>query len=153
MEWYALFNNILHEHIKEEFADEHICVLPAENGRYAYYENEIVNVFLGFDQHNLKAIETGIEELKQKNEWNIHEKHLIPCKTIEFVAGENLITKKYPEYDIVNEEIVEKEVHSLKDAQKIKIVLLSPLRLKRPEGYKKVSHVYYDPYFFDMKHF
>ena len=153
VEWYALFNNILHEHIKGEFADEHICILPAENGRHTYYQNEIVNVLLGFDQHNQGAIEKGIEDLKLKKEWNLHDKHLIPGKTIELVTAKNLITKKYPEYEIINEEVIEKEVQSLKNAQTIKIVLLSPLRLKRPEGYKEVSHVYYDPYFFDIKNF
>ncbi len=153
VEWYALFNNIFRQHIKGEFADEHICVLPAENGRHTYYQNEIVNVCLGFDQHNLRAIEKGIEDLKLKEEWKLHDKHLIPGKTIELVAAENLITKKYPEYEIINEEVIEKEVQSLKNAQTIKIVLLSPLRLKRPEGYKEASHVYYDPYFFDIKHF
>lgn len=42
VEWYALFNNIYKDFIGGEFADEHICVLPTENGRHTYYKDEIV---------------------------------------------------------------------------------------------------------------
>jgi len=153
VEWYALFNNILSEYIKGEFSDEHICVLPAENGRYSYYQDEIVQVLLGFDQHNLDGVQKCIDDLTKKRKWDLNDKHLVPGKTIEFISVEDLISNIYPNKQIIDESIIQKEIRSLDSLHTLKIVFMSPLRLKRPQGYKKEGHTYYDPYFFDVYHF
>jgi RNA-directed DNA polymerase len=143
-QWNALFRYIFEKHIKKELGlnKYNLWVHPTDYGIREYEAGEVINLGISFTEDTLPAIEYILNNF---NEFSGLSGHFQPKYTIVL---DNVYKRIQNNSLIIDYEVVEDEIKMLSRMEECTIYFNSPLRIKRPERYKKRRHEYCDEEFF-----
>ncbi len=158
VQWYACISNSIKQFIKTNeynfLSENSIRVLPVNNGVYQYRIGEIASIVIFFEEDSKELIFNWIRNISfepvlnnrdTKSQFSING-------SLSFIKATNLQDKM--SFNIsspaISEDSYFNEIDSVIDKNELMISFISPLRLKRPDSFKKAGHKFFDEDYFDI---
>lgn len=145
--WNALFREALKKHNLSEL---NLWVQSVETAVFEYREQEKLKVGITFPVEQALPFSKILQTLKDNKNFR---GHFIPSKTVELIGANCRITGKpwRPEdTEALSYKALLSEVEELLSLKEFTLLFYSPLRAKRPEGFKTEGHTYLDHEFFTL---
>ncbi len=152
-QWSALFRNVLRNFLPVglDMSAAGIFIQPFEAGVLRYKQNDPIHlgVVFPFEQHTLME-----RLLAGFNDQKVEDGHFQPGKTIKLESIYCRVSDKIWQPDrkvFLTEKILTPEIEKLTALDEFHLHFYTPLRDKRPEGFKEEGHTFCDEDFFLME--
>lgn len=153
-QWSAMFRSILKPYLseKQNLSSMNFWVHPVETGILSYDADEPVHIGITFPAGQAQAVGRMLTDF---NSIDSTQGHFQPGKTIRLDSVLCRKTKKpwdYHNTEFLDVRSIEEEIQFLQGLDAFTLLIHSPMRHTRPEGYKTKGHHYCDgEFFFDVK--
>ncbi len=162
VQWYGCISNSIKPFLKKNqynvLPSNAMGVIPVQNGVSRYNISDHTSCIIFFDDLQKRSVLNWLKSIKTEPILKINPNK--SCQftingSIAFLKAVNLLDKdEFSEDSLpISDDIFSEELEALSDLDELTLLFITPLRLKRPDEFKKPRHKFFDEDFFDIQLF